>query len=91
MANLPSNDVSIMLVRNAINCPSTDLGTLCSKAKIGGKSGFAFSIKENGNTAKDGYMIADSLPYWNIYIATSLRVIGRSGMIRIYQRYSRLS
>lgn len=67
MANLPSNDVSIMLVRNAIGCPSVDLGTLCAKAKIGGKGGFAFGIKENGGTAKDGYMIADSLPYWNIY------------------------
>ena len=33
---LPNSDISIMDVRNATGCPSTDLGTLCAKAKTGG-------------------------------------------------------
>ena len=45
---LPNNNISIMDVRNCLGYPSMDLGTLCTKAKTGGKSGYAFNIKENG-------------------------------------------
>lgn len=77
MATLPNNDISIMLVRNAINCPSTDLGTLCAKAKSGGKGGYAFEIVENGYTQVHGRNIIDSeglpssYPYWNIWCNNS--------------------
>lgn len=68
MATIPSDSrVSIMMVRNAIGCPSTDLGTLCAKARVGGKGGYAFDIVENGSTAKNGYLIDEALPYWNIH------------------------
>lgn len=62
---LPDNNVSILMVRNAIGCPSTDLGTLVAKAKIGGKSGYAFNIAENGGS--DGLLIEGAEPYWNLY------------------------
>lgn len=68
---LPNNNISIIDVRNALGCPSTDLGTLCSKAKTGGSGGFAFQIKENGFTAKDGHLISGAEPYFNIYSANA--------------------
>lgn len=70
---LPNNNISIMDVRNVTGCPSTDLGTLCVKAYSGGKSGYAFNIKENGGGAWDGSLITDdkgfpsAYPYWNIF------------------------
>lgn len=64
---LSNSNISIMAVRNTIGCPSTDLGTLIAKAKTGGKSGFAFSIKENGGYESDGVLIEGASPYWNIY------------------------
>lgn len=64
---LPNTDVSIMDVRNVIGCPSTDLGTLCAKAKTGGNGGFAYQIVENGFQKNDGKLITDALPYHNIF------------------------
>lgn len=64
---LPNTDISIMDVRNIIGCPSTDLGTLCAKAKTGGSGGYAFQIVENGYTLNDGNMIENSEPYYNIW------------------------
>ena len=57
---LSNNNMSIMDVRNCLGYPSMDLGTLCTKAKTGGKSGYAFNIKENGGSATDGSLIADA-------------------------------
>lgn len=68
---LPNSDISIMMVRNAIGCPSTDLGTLVAKAKTGGTSGYAFKIKENGGAENDGALIDGASPYWNIWAAES--------------------
>lgn len=74
---LPTTNISIMMVRNATECPSTDLGTLVAKAKIGGKSGYAFNITENGGGTWDGSLILDdkgfpsAYPYWNIFSANS--------------------
>lgn len=64
---LPNNNISIMDVRNITGYPSMDLGSLCAKAKIGGKSGYAFNIKENGGATTDGSLIPGAEPYWNIY------------------------
>ena len=74
---LPNTNISIMDVRNAIGCPSTDLGTLCAKAYDGGKDGYAFNIVENGGGKWDGSLITDSkgfpaaYPYWNIWSSKS--------------------
>ena len=59
--------VSIEDVKLTIGCASDDLGTLCAKAKKGGKSGYAFNIVENGGTVNSGELLADSSPYWNLY------------------------
>lgn len=59
--------VSIEDVKLTIGCASNDLGTLCAKAKKGGKSGYAFNIVENGGTVNSGELLADSSPYWNLY------------------------
>ena len=59
--------VSIDDVKLTIGCASDDLGTLCAKAKTGGRGGFAFSVVENGGTVNSGELLADSTPYWNLY------------------------
>ena len=64
---LPNNNISIMDVRNILSVPSMDLGTLCSKAKIGGIGGYAYKIKENGYSANDGKLIDGAEPYHNLY------------------------
>lgn len=64
---LPNNNIDIMTVRNYTECPSVDLGTLVAKAKYGGKSGWAFNIKENGAGVWDGTKIDGAFPYWNIW------------------------
>lgn len=64
---LPNNNISIMTVRNCIGCPSTDLGTLIAKAKVGGIGGYAFNIVENGSYTTNGTLIDNAQPYWNIY------------------------
>lgn len=76
---LPNNNISIMDVRNCLGYPSMDLGTLCTKAKTGGKSGYAFNIKENGGSATDGSLIADAEPYWNVYSNNSPAKWGVTG------------
>lgn len=74
---LPTSNISIMDVRNATGCPSTDLGTICAKAYDGGKDGYAFNIVENGGGKWDGSLITDSdgfpaaYPYWNIWSSKS--------------------
>lgn len=59
--------VSIDDVKLTIGCASDDLGTLCAKAKTGGRGGYAFSVVENGGTVNSGELLADSTPYWNLY------------------------
>lgn len=79
--SLPDTNISIMMVRNQLDCPSTDLGTLVVKAKTGGRSGYAFSILENGGSGVDGSLLPGSLPYWNIWSNNSPGqwVLPRSG------------
>lgn len=76
---LPNNNISIMDVRNCLGYPSMDLGTLCAKAKTGGKSGYAFNIKENGSSTTDGSLITDAEPYWNIWSNNSPAKWGVTG------------
>ena len=64
---LPNSDINIMDIRNVTGCPSTDLGTLCAKAKFGGEGGYAFKIVENGYQNTQGNLLENAQPYWNIF------------------------
>lgn len=76
---LPNNNISIMDVRNAISCPSVSLGYLCSAAQTGGRSGYAFNIKENG-TNVDGLLINGAKPYFNLFSNASPAQWYRDGL-----------
>lgn len=43
----------------------------CTRAKVGGLSGYAFKIPENGYTRNDGELIDGAEPYWNIWSGIS--------------------
>lgn len=45
----------------------TSLFRLCTLAKEGGKSGYAFNVVENGASENDGTLIDGATPYWNIF------------------------
>lgn len=47
------------------------VSTLCAKASVGGKNGYAFNIVENGSGDWDGSLIEGALPKWNIYANNS--------------------
>ena len=64
---LGTTNISTDLVGTTLGTSSRDVGTLCSKAKTGGLSGFAFRIVENGYADTDGLLIAGALPYFNIW------------------------
>lgn len=55
----------IILVRSVLDVPSTSLGDICSKAKSGGRSGYAFDIRENAGST--GNLISGARPYWNLF------------------------
>lgn len=64
------NNISIGLVQDTINVHSTSsLGGLVSLAQSGGFGGYAFYINETyGSTGyRNGYLIAEAKPYWNMY------------------------
>ena len=67
---LGQNNISIGLVQNTINVHSTSsLGGLVSLAQSGGFGGYAFYINETYGTTgyRNGYLIANAKPYWNMY------------------------
>lgn len=43
----------------------------CTRSKVGGSSGYAFKIPENGYTRNDGELIDGAEPYWNIWSGMS--------------------
>lgn len=49
----------------------TSLFRLCTLAKEGGKSGYAFNVVENGASENDGTLIDGATPYWNIFSRNS--------------------
>lgn len=80
MPIIDSTNISILKVRNAIGCPSTDLGCLCTMASIGGNAmgngiRLAFKVPENEIHAplelNLGDLMPDALPYWNIFAVNS--------------------
>lgn len=65
-------NISTSLVASSLGVAIHDVGTLCSKASVGGvntSKGFvsAFSIVENGNANTDGKLISGALPLYNIF------------------------
>ena len=59
--------VGATYVKNGITYLYTDIFNAVTRAKQGGKSGYAFNIVENGSNAQDGTLIDGALPYWNIW------------------------
>lgn len=55
----------IIMLRSVLDIPTTSLGYICSKAKAGGRNGYAFDIRENGGST--GNLINGAQPYWNLF------------------------
>lgn len=97
MNPLPSSGIRLMYhlactlgIVNSNGCLDTSLFRLTTKAKQGGRGGYAFSIAENGSTVHDGYLLRDSdglpaaYPYWNIYCNKSPAIWELPGMATEY-------
>lgn len=60
---------------------------LSTRAKSGGKGGYAFDIVENGSIREDGYLIQDAEPYWNIFSNESPGYWALSYEISLYLKF----
>lgn len=68
MAKLPSTNITISMVAQALGVSHTDLGRLCAGASSGGLGNIAYNVKENNpQSAVMGKKLDNATPYHNIY------------------------